>query len=132
MISGRCHCGSIHYEMTAEVDHHALCHCTDCRRASGAPAVSWALVKRDNIRISGKPKSYASSPDAQRLFCGNCGTSLFYLNETIFPGMIDVQSATLDNPDVIPLGGQIQTAERIGWMADLNHLPSFERYPPFD
>ena len=132
MISGRCHCGAIHYQMSAEVEHHALCHCTDCRRASGAPAVAWALTKRENIRIEGQPKSYASSAGAQRLFCGDCGTSLFYLNENIFPGMIDVQSATLDNPDAIPLGGQIQTAERIGWMGHLDTLPSFERYPPFE
>lgn len=132
MLSGRCHCGAIHYEMTAEVEHHALCHCADCRRASGAPAVSWALVKREDIRIEGQPKSYASSPGAQRLFCGDCGTSLFYLNENIFPGMIDVQSATLDDPDAIPLGGQIQTAERIGWMTTLDELPAFDRYPPFE
>lgn len=132
MITGRCHCGSIHYEMTAEVEHHALCHCTDCRRATGAPAVAWAMVKRENIKIEGQPKSYASSPGVQRLFCGDCGTSLFYLNETVFPGLVDVQSATLDNPDAIPLDGQIQTAERIGWMTKLDELPAFERYPPFE
>lgn len=87
-------------------------------------------MKREDIRIEGTPRSYASSEGAQRLFCGDCGTSLFYLNETIFPGMVDVQSATLENPGAIPLDGQIQTAERISWMADLAHLPSFERYPP--
>ena len=53
----------------------------------------------------------------------------FYTNEDIFPDQIDVQSATLDNPDAIPLQAQIQTAEGIGWMAELHRLPSFERYP---
>ena len=132
MLSGRCHCGAVRYQMSADVAHHSLCHCTDCRRASGAPAVSWALVKRDDIRIEGQPKAYASSPGTQRLFCSDCGTSLFFVNEAIFPGMIDVQSATLDDPDAIPMQGQIQTAERIGWMAILDTLPAFERYPPMD
>ena len=129
MIEGGCNCGAIRYKMDENVKHHALCHCTDCRKASGAPAVSWALVRNDQITITGTPKSYASSEGAQRMFCDNCGTSLFYINEMVFPGMIDVQSATLDNPSVLPLQAQIQTAERIDWMKDLNTLPSFNRYP---
>ncbi|WP_312136904.1 GFA family protein [Brevundimonas sp.] len=129
MISGGCHCGAIRYEMDTDVQHHTLCHCTDCRKASGSPAASWALVRNDQIQITGTPKSYASSEGAQRMFCGDCGTSLFYVNETIFPNMIDVQSATLDNPAAIPLQAQIQTAERIDWMKNLDALPSFNRYP---
>ena len=77
----------------------------------------------------GPAADYASSDHGRRLFCGACGTSLFYTNDVIFPGMIDVQSATLDDPDAIPLQAQIQTAERIGWMTHLGDLPEFERYP---
>jgi hypothetical protein len=129
MLRGGCHCGAVRYEMPAEVAHHALCHCTDCRKASGAPAVSWALAPADHVKITGQTQAYASSEHAKRHFCAACGTSLFYTNTVIFPGMIDVQSATLDDPDAIPLQGQIQTAERIGWMGELDRLPSFERYP---
>lgn len=129
MPSGGCHCGAIRYEMPDQVAHHALCHCTDCRRASGAPAVAWAMAKAEAVTITGEPLTYASSEHGRRLFCGACGTSLFYTNEVIFPGLIDVQSATLDDPDSIPLQAQIQTAERIGWMAHVGDLPEFERYP---
>ena len=129
MPSGGCHCGAVRYEMTAEVAHHALCHCTDCRKASGAPAVAWAMAAADQVTITGKPLTYASSEHGRRLFCGACGTSLFYTNDVVFPGMIDVQSATLDDPDAIPLQAQIQTAERIGWMTHLGDLPAVERYP---
>ena len=129
MPSGGCHCGAVRYEMTAEVAHHALCHCTDCRKASGAPAIAWAMAAADQVTITGKPLTYASSEHGRRLFCGACGTSLFYTNDVVFPGMIDVQSATLDDPDAIPLQAQIQTAERIGWMTHLGDLPAFERYP---
>lgn len=129
MLTGGCHCGAVRYEMPAEVAHHALCHCTDCRKTSGAPAVAWALAPTDQVKITGQTQTYASSEHARRHFCAACGTSLFYTNAVIFPGMIDVQSATLDDPDAIPLQGQIQTAERIGWMGELDRLPSFERYP---
>ena len=129
MPSGGCHCGAVRYEMTEEVAHHALCHCGDCRKASGAPAVAWAMAATDQVTITGEPLTYASSEHGRRLFCGACGTSLFYTNDVVFPGMIDVQSATLDDPDAIPLQAQIQTAERIGWMTHLGDLPAFERYP---
>jgi len=129
MPSGGCHCGAVRYEMTTEVAHHALCHCTDCRKASGAPATAWAMAAADQVTITGEPLTYASSEHGRRLFCGACGTGLFYTNDVVFPGMIDVQSATLDDPDAIPLQAQIQTAERIGWMGHLGDLPAFERYP---
>jgi hypothetical protein len=129
MPGGGCHCGAVRYEMPEAVVHHTLCHCTDCRRASGAPATAWAMAPADQVTITGAPLTYASSEHARRMFCGACGTSLFYINEAVFPGMIDVQSATLDDPDALPLGAQIQTAERIGWMGHLDELPAFERYP---
>ena len=127
--SGQCHCGAIRYSMPTAVEHHALCNCQDCRRHSGAPLVGWALVGQDELELSGTPKIYESSENGRRHFCSDCGTGLFYTNEAIFPGKIDVQSATLDNPDLIPPGAQIQTAERIGWMERLSDLPAFERYP---
>lgn len=129
MPRGQCHCGAIRYQMPSEVAYHALCHCSDCRRATGGPVVAWAMAAKDAVTIEGEPKVYASSEHGRRYFCGNCGTSLFYTNEVVFPGMIDVQTATLDDPDTIPLGAHIQVAERIGWMAHAHELPMFDRYP---
>src|SRR5689334_8634131 len=114
--TGRCHCGAISYAVSGEPAYHALCHCTDCRRATGAPAVSWALFPQQAVTISGTPTVYASSEKGRRHFCGDCGTSLFYTNDKVFAGLIDVQSATLDDPDALPLQFHVQTAERIGWM----------------
>jgi hypothetical protein len=34
-----------------------------------------------------------------------------------------------DDPDALPPGAHIQTAERLGWMASAHGLPAFERYP---
>jgi hypothetical protein len=129
MPKGQCHCGAVRYEMSAETIHQALCHCGDCRRHSGAPMVAWGLVPRDQLKIEGETREYASSEHGRRLFCGACGTGLFYTNDAVFPGQIDVQIATLDDPEAIPPQVQIQVAERIGWMARAHELPQFERYP---
>lgn len=130
MREGRCHCGSITYRLAGEPRHHALCHCSDCRRHAGAPVVGWAMFKAADVTVTkGTPKIYASSADGRRHFCPDCGTGLFYTNEKMLPGMIDVQSATLDDPNALRPGIQIQTAERLTWMETAHTLPAFERYP---
>lgn len=129
MLTGRCHCGAISYEAEGEPEHHALCHCTDCRRSAGAPMVGWMAFKEEQVRIEGAPITYTSSEHGRRSFCGVCGTGLFYRNAAYLPGIVDIQSSTLDNPEQHAPGAHIQTAERLGWMTDLNELPAFERYP---
>ena len=129
MPKGQCHCGAVRYDMPAETVHRALCHCSDCRRHSGAPMVAWGLVARDQLKIEGETREYASSENGRRHFCPQCGTALFYTNDVIFPGQIDVQIATLDDPGAIVPSAQIQVAERIGWMESLDRMPTFDRYP---
>ena len=64
-----------------------------------------------------------------RSFCPDCGSGLFYRNAAVLPGIVDVQSSTLDDPDSLPPTAQVQTAERLGWMTRIHALPEFERYP---
>ena len=132
MPKGQCHCGAIRYEMSAQTVHQALCHCADCRRHSGAPMIAWGLVAEDQIRIEGEPKVYASSEHGRRHFCAECGSSLFYTNAVVFPDAVDVQIATLDDPNVIRPQAHIQVAERIGWMERAHELPHFQRFPGED
>jgi hypothetical protein len=130
IVEGGCHCGAVRYRIDGEPMTHALCHCTDCRRSAGAPLVSWAMFRADAARIvKGTPKVYASSEHGRRHFCADCGTGLFYLNSQALPGIIDVQSSTFDDPDVLPAQAHIQVAERIGWMATAHELPTFDRFP---
>ncbi|KAA2214545.1 GFA family protein [Teichococcus oryzae] len=130
MLTGRCHCGAIQYEMPeAEVLHHALCHCGDCRRHAGAPMVGWAMVPARHLKVTGTARVYRSSEHGRRSFCADCGTGLFYVNEATLPGMVDVQSGTLDDPAALKPGAQIQVAERLPWMDGLDDLPAFQRYP---
>ncbi|HYI64512.1 MAG TPA: GFA family protein [Allosphingosinicella sp.] len=130
MHQGQCHCGAIRYRASGAPMHHALCHCTDCRRHAGAPMVGWAMFKSDQVEIvQGEAKIYASSEHGRRHFCSDCGTGLFYTNDKILPGITDVQSGTLDDPGALPAEVHIQTADRIAWMTDVDKLPQFERFP---
>ncbi len=129
-LTGRCRCGAVSYVATGEPMHHAICHCADCRRSAGAPMVGWIAFRHEQVTITGTAVTYNSSGTAMRQFCGTCGTGLFYVNETFLPGIVDIQSGTLDAPEDHPPGAHIQTAEAIAWEKDLAALPRFERFPP--
>jgi hypothetical protein len=85
----------------------------------------------DAVKVTrGAPRIYHSSEHGRRQFCPDCGTGLFYINEQMLPGIIDIQSATYDDPEAVPARAHIQVAERIRWMERAHELPTFDRFPP--
>jgi hypothetical protein len=89
------------------------------------------MYPQSAVKITkGAPKVYESSEHGRRQFCPDCGTGLFYSNAETLPDLIDVQSATYDDPNAVPARSHIQTAERITWMERAHELPKFDRYPP--
>ena len=131
MLAGGCHCGAVRYEAAETPKRHSICHCTDCRRSAGAPMVAWAVYDKGDVKVTkGHPKMRTSSEHGRRLFCADCGTGLFYTSDAYLPGLIDVQTATLDTPDrLVAPDAQVQVAERIGWAKDLHAIPEHQRYP---
>ena len=128
--TGRCLCGAVAYEVAGEPVMTALCHCPSCRRASGAPAVAWAMFPRDSLRFHGNdPSVYASSPGVRRSFCGRCGTALFFEAEYI-PALVDVTIASFDEPETIAPRMHIWNRHRLDWMNGVDGLDAYEELPP--
>ena len=127
---GGCHCGAVRYRVSGAPKHVALCHCSDCRKASGAPMVAWAAFADADFAVTrGEAKTRNSSGQSMRSFCPDCGTGLWFRNQEVLPGIVDIQSATLDDPDALVPQVQIQVADRIRWMAGAHDLPEFARFP---
>jgi hypothetical protein len=56
MLKGGCFCGRIRYEAAGTPFHETNCHCSICRRISGAPFVTWFSVSRSEFRlVCGEP-----------------------------------------------------------------------------
>ena len=129
-LEGGCHCGAVRYAVEGEPKHVAICHCSDCRRSSGAPMVSWAAYAEAEFALTqGALARFSSNGTATRDFCPKCGTGIAYRNQQALPGLVDVQSATLDDPAALVPQAQIMVAERIGWMEDLGSMHTFEAFP---
>ena len=128
-IAGGCHCGAVRYVIGGRPRRHSLCFCADCRRCAGAPVVGWAVVDEGMLRVSGEVAVYRSSGDVERSFCPRCGTGLFYRSQKLFPGSVDVQTGTFDDPEILPPTEAIQMAEAPSWMAGIGELPKHWRWP---
>lgn len=128
MYEGGCHCGAVRYLARGAPNHSSVCHCSDCRRCAGATGVAWAGFPIDGVEVQGELATYCSSPGVERKFCLICGTGLFYVTADA-PEQVDIQTATLDEPDALPPTRRVQLAEAVSWEADMHKLPGFERFP---
>lgn len=130
MLTGGCSCGKIRYEISGEAIGNTVCHCADCRRASGAPFIGWMSVARAVFRfVAGAPKSYASSAQVERSFCPDCGTPLTY-RHAAFADEVDVATGTLDDPGAAPPEHHTWTSQQLAWIRLDDGLPRYPRSYP--
>ena len=124
MLAGGCHCGAVRYEVRGAAFEPVLCHCTDCRGVSGAPALAWFSVRPGDFHyVAGSPKRYASSQRAVREFCGACGAQLVFREHGLAERQFDVTIASLDDPDALAPEQHIWVHSRLAWMSGLDSLP---------
>jgi hypothetical protein len=123
-LAGGCLCGQTRYVLTSHPSGLGNCHCIDCRRASGAPFVTWGSVPASDLQLrSGVPRKV---PYAGRIrtFAGCCGTPLFF-EDHVNATEVDVAMATLDFPNAFPPQKNIWTEDRLPWIELNPELPSF-------
>ncbi|QSA95782.1 GFA family protein [Methylococcus sp. EFPC2] len=123
MLTGGCHCGAIRYEADGVPFHETNCHCSICRRTTGAPFVAWFSVARSDFRIvQGTPQRYRSSEKGRRSFCPTCGTQLTFEHEDM-PDEIDITTCSLDDPERLPPRDHTRTRSKLSWVELGDGLP---------
>lgn len=84
VVPGACLCGAVAFELELPTKWIAHCHCSMCRRAHGAPYVTWVGMVSEQVRVTSGSEHlerYRSSPGGGRCFCRLCGSSLFFEHE---------------------------------------------------
>jgi hypothetical protein len=97
---GSCLCGAVRFRCELPSKWVAHCHCSYCRRAHGAPFVTWAGFTFERFGLepgSQAPAWYESSPGARRAFCPHCGSPMFF-ESTRWPGEVHVARALFAEP----------------------------------
>lgn len=129
-VTGGCQCGAIRYRVTAPAAWTGFCHCRMCQRAHGAPVVLWLQAPAGGIAFDrGALRWFRSSAEAERGFCGDCGTPVAWKAvpvPTPDPGM-DIAAATLDDPSIARPEMHLWCESALPGMIPDDHLPHLSR-----
>jgi len=115
-MSGRtvgCLCGKVRYQAEGTPIWVAHCHCKSCRKASGAPIVTWAGYQRVTVTWVAKPFAY--SPYVLRCFCPDCDTPVSH-ESTRWPDESQIPVATLDDPEGMTPTAHVYWSEHLAWL----------------
>lgn len=115
LMEGGCLCGAVRYQIAAAPLLVANCHCSMCRRQSGAAYLTYAAFPRNSVVFSLNPKIYRSSTEAERGHCGNCGSPLTFIFDAE-PGTIWIATGSLDQPDLLPPREDWYAADKLSWV----------------
>jgi class 3 adenylate cyclase len=126
LITGRCMCGDVSYEISQPAMGTELCHCRMCQRFNSAAFSAWAVFPLESVRFTGtEPKCYKSSPIAECGFCGNCGSSLTMRWIQQPSEILAILIPSLDHPEDFAPTRHVGTESHIPWLDMHDDLPRF-------
>lgn len=108
--SGGCLCGAVRFDAVNVPDSYGVCHCESCRRWTGS-ALLEVSVKTDDLTWHGSEHiaRRAFSDWAERAWCKECGTALFFRHtkRDQWFGGTDLPLGLFDDPNGFTLSHEI-------------------------
>jgi hypothetical protein len=96
--TGGCLCGAVRYTIDTENTGLSGCSCEQCRRHTGSLLVALDMPYEAVTFTKGRPAVYTSSSWAERGFCRDCGSTLFYrVTSGKMAGSTSMAAGTLDS-----------------------------------
>ena len=128
-ILGKCLCGSITIHCTNEPVKTVNCHCTMCRKVSGAAYSTFAMFLKNHVRVMGNSEThFSSSTLATRSFCSKCGSNTQFnyagKHEYVYLPVGLFNSAVAIHPQE-----NWYASTKLHWISDCNNLPEYEELP---
>jgi len=130
LLAGSCQCGAVQYRVTDAFRYAANCHCSICRRATGAAFKPFAGIEHakfsvtmgaDNLMIYG-------DETAEDIRCRSCGAFLYSIVRD--RAYVHVAMGTLiDNPTIRPTE-HIFVGSKAPWFTITDDLPQHAEFAP--
>lgn len=117
-MEGGCFCGAVRFVATPPSKWAAHCHCSMCRRIHGSGAVTWVGFEAAQVSLideSNNLRWYASSPEAGRGSCRECGSQMFFRSSK-YPGELHIARAMFDGPIDRDAVGHAFEGDHVDWM----------------
>lgn len=127
-LSGQCLCGAVRYAVADSFRYALNCHCSNCRRATGATFKPFAGIERDKLSIvAGHDATMIyGEPSNHDLHCARCGSPLYSLVRD--GAFVHVALGTLTDPPSIRPQAHIFVGSKAPWFAITDGLPQYEEH----
>jgi hypothetical protein len=133
MTTGKCLCGAVRYQISADPIAARACWCRLCQYLGGGANTVNVCFPSNAITIEGALTDFRSVADSgnvmHRRFCPTCGTPMFSEAESR-PHLIFVRAGTLDDPSIARPAVTIWTSQAPSWATIDERLPRLEGQPP--
>jgi hypothetical protein len=130
-LTGSCLCGRIKVRFPDRFEYLVNCHCSECRKFSGAAFSSVGGVASDTFEIVSGSESiavYHKTEDTDLHFCSACGSSLF--SRKLARGLVNVRLGILDNAPSRAPEYHIYVGSKAPWHEITDALPCHAERPP--
>jgi len=128
---GSCLCGEVGFVAALPSKWVAHCHCSRCRRAHGAPFVTWAGFAADAVTVA-DPRSnlrwYVADEGGMRGSCGHCGSPMFFKSER-WPGELHIARALFLEPIDRTPQAHVFYETHVDWVTIGDELPKKSSTP---
>ncbi len=125
-LTGKCYCGDVHYTVTDAFKYALNCHCSNCRRTTGATFKPFAGIEREHLQVTqGADKlNIFGRPDNHNAHCARCGSLLYSIVRN--GAYAHVTMGTLvDSPTIRPTC-HIFVGSKAPWFTITDDLPQYE------
>ncbi|MEP1355858.1 MAG: GFA family protein [Tateyamaria sp.] len=119
--TARCYCGASELTIQGPPETVAYCHCSDCRRWTGAPVAAFAAFSEGDL-IAQMPRAYSPKGNVRRWVCETCGSPLGAAFDYL-PDQIYVPLGIIDQADTLAPALHSHHAERLSWLHLADDLP---------
>ena len=128
MLTGKCRCGAVRYEVSDAFLYAANCHCSECRAATGSAFKAFAGIEREKLTITQGVDDLAvfGEEALNDTRCRACGSFLF----SVVRGGAFVHVALgslVDTPTIRPTA-HIFVGSKAPWFEITDGLPQFDEY----
>ena len=129
-LKGSCLCGRVTYEVADRFEYAMNCHCSQCRRSTGAAFKPLAGTKAGRLAITaggGELLRYGDGDQSYDAHCRSCGSLLYSL---VRDGQyVHIAMGTLvDEPSIRP-SMHIFVGSKAPWFEITDALPQFQALP---
>lgn len=132
MLTGSCLCGGIRYEYHGSIQEISMCHCAQCRKATGSAYIAVSPVHTSRFKIikgAELLKAFQSSPNKARVFCSNCGSPIYSKRDDL-PEVRRLRLGTVETPFECSNAYHIFVDSKAQWEDIMDGLPKYSGFKP--